>query len=260
MIVSRSTTCPYCGSDHMNSCYITYHDGAYCFSCGKGTKKSEEDFAFRPKELVSERRELFTPANTLNVNEFSPKVLSWLYSYFVYDNLIRDSRIAYSPATEWYDESLLFPVSNTEYQRRFFPKAFFSTSGVKQTVFVCGSQTANTVVLVEDYVSAIRVGQSAPTLCLFGTSCNKLLEQFIIQNYTDIYIWLDNDEPGINAAKKIEEQLTKAFHYKMLQKPFTYQQVARVCNISTELQPKEYSDNQIKEIFRYAKQSALNKR
>ena len=113
-----------------------------------------------------------------------------------------------------------------EYQKRFFPeKKFYSTPNVKKTIFcIRGSRTANdeTLYLVEDYLSCIRLGEFVDTLCLFGTSLNATYIKYIIRNYSNIRIWMDADEPGRNASKKIKKQLADTFKFQMHLKPLLY--------------------------------------
>lgn len=252
-IISRSKDCHNCGANHSNLCYTVYHDGWYCYSCHTGSRKSSEHYVFRPQELVTEKKKLVVPANTLNINKFSVKALEWLYSYYVYDDLISNSRIAYCESTEHYPESLLLPVlfdqdnNLIEYQRRFFPKAFFSSSGVKDVVFISGK--GDKLIIVEDYISALRVGQHTPCLCLFGTSFKPNVMLNRLMQYTDISIWLDNDEPGIVASDKIFKQLQKEYKIQAKLRPMLYQNDINIRQIKTQHSAKDYCDYEIKNII-----------
>jgi len=248
VIISRSNSCPKCGDDHGNSCYIVYHDGYHCFSCGASSRKSAESFAFRELRIAEERN-LFIPHHTLDINEFSPQCLRWLYSYYVTDKLIKQNKIAFCPSIDR-DESILFPVliedgNLVEYQRRFFPKNFYSSGGVKKTTFISGNHENTTYVLVEDYISAIRVGQFFNCLCLFGTSLTSLNKYWLTQHADKILVWLDNDEPGILAAKKIEGELIEYYRKLFRKHPMFYSDV-EIKQIFTEKSPKELNDNAIK--------------
>lgn len=253
VIISRSRDCPFCGAGHSNLCFTVYDDGFFCYSCHKGSRKSEEHYAYRPKELDTAKKQLFVPPNTTDVNKFSSEVLEWLYSYYLYDEDVRCSRIAYSPASGDYPESLILPVSYNdngqveEYQRRFFPKAFFSSSGVKKTIFLRGE--GGKLILVEDYISCLRVSKHTACACLFGTSLSPYLLSYIINNYTDVSIWLDNDEPGINASNKIYKQLTEAYSKQMHLKPQMYITDVSLSQIKTPNSAKDNSPNEIKNII-----------
>src|SRR3990167_5328129 len=91
---------------------------------------------------------------------------------------------------------------------------------------ICGSRDAraiyhdgdycfsckDTIVVVEDIISAIKVGRAYPTLCLFGCSMNKLflarLKKLVGGWSTPLHltIWLDQDKLG--EAMKIGQQAT----------------------------------------------------
>lgn len=254
MIISRSNTCPSCGGPHSNSCYVVYDDGSKCYSCGYGSRNSAEYYAFRPKlELSSYNdKELYLPLSTNNTKKFSNNALKWLYDYYIYDELIEKYKIGYVEATPYLHESLLFPILESgmvvDYQRRYFPKAFFSSSGVKKRVFVTGKNT-NTIVLVEDFISSIRVGEEIDCMCLFGTSITQNQINYLMSNYCHIKIWLDPDEPGVQAATKISNQLFKDYSRYCGINLYQQKGECTIEIISTSEQPKSLSPQQIKEIL-----------
>lgn len=257
MIVSRSNDCPYCGENHANLCYTVYDNGDFCFSCHKGNIKSDKHFAFRPRVTheIAEDRNLVLPAYTADTHNFSPVVLEWLYSYYLFDKEIKEAGILYCPAQEGRDESVLMTIKDEagniiEYQRRFFPKSFFSSSGVKNSLFIKDNKADNTVCLVEDYISTLRVGTAVNTLCLFGTDLNTRKIEYIIKNYSRIFIWLDPDAPGIDAAKVLDKKLTNAIDKLLYDYPYHYQNKIEVVNVKTEKQPKDYSNSEISQIIR----------
>lgn len=136
MILTRSHDCPRCGPGHDNLCYITYDTGEHCFSCGVGSSKPGDYFVHRPTPLEI-KRNVFTPTHTTNIQEFSATALEWLYSYYVYEPLIKQYRIAYCPPQCGKDESILLPLLDgggemIEYQRRFFPQSLFWYVGGKK--------------------------------------------------------------------------------------------------------------------------------
>lgn len=214
---------------------------------------------FRPQALETTKPQLYIPKNTTNVSGFSPKVLEWLYSYYVYDELISNFQIAYCPPVRWFDESIILPIAFDddgnvlEYQRRFFPKAFFSTSGVKDCVFIAGE--GEKLIIVEDYISAIRVGEHTSCLCLFGTNLLPNVLRYIVSNFTNASVWLDNDinpdgkNPGRVASQKIYQQLKKEYTIQAKLKPMLYQNDINISQIKTNLSAKEYSPNEIKNII-----------
>lgn len=248
MILSRSHDCPRCGNGHSNLCYVVYTTGNWCYSCNTGSSKSSSDFAFQPSPVIA-RKSLIIPEHTFKINEFSTTVLEWLYSYHVYDDLIRKYHIAYCPAQAGKDESVILPLLDgetsviVEYQRRYFPKAFESSPGVRRHLFINGEATSHSVWLVEDYISAIRVGAICPSLCLFGTDLSLDKTNYLIRNYKNIIIWLDNDGPGIVASNKIKLYLDK------ISMNYAFKSI-NIKELTTEKQPKEYTPHEIKTMIK----------
>lgn len=249
MIINRSNDCPHCGVGHTNSCYIVFDTGYKCFSCGKSNFKSSDYFCYRDEPMINNNN-LFPPEHTLDPREFSINSLAWLYSYYLDNEMIRRAGIGYAPAQASKTESLVFFAYNETgkplgYQRRFFPKQFFSTANLKSNIVLYGGMS-NTIVLVEDYISAIRVGQHCPTICLFGTGISDNYINYVINNYDNVLIWLDDDEPGITAANKIERSLIKAYNNAILNRPLIFNKTIKIKKI-TKSQPKELSKTVIKE-------------
>lgn len=248
MIISRSADCPFCGDGHSNLCYVVYDIGYHCFSCGAHGGKAPEYYAYRPVPPVKGKKDLFIPECTFNVSEFGSQVLSWLYNYYIYDNDIKQARLGYCPAQAGKDESLLLPIFNDKdelvaYQRRFFPKNFFSSPDVKEQIFIVG-EGGDTLCIVEDYISALRVGQHIPTLCLFGTSITTKALRYMLKQYKNCILWLDGDQPGINAAHKIGVDIEKEMRYNIIHKSYNNDSFT-ITNIRTERQPKEMSPTEI---------------
>jgi 5S rRNA maturation endonuclease (ribonuclease M5) len=250
MIVSRSSECPYCGSDHSNSCYIVYENGDYCFSCGGGTRKDATFYAYKPRIEIAAKKH-FVPEYTFNIKEFSPSVLKWLYSYYFDDTMIREARIAYCAPDSKHCESIIFPVVSedniiTEFQRRFFPKGFYSTSNLKQYVYSSPRPHYNsTVVLVEDFISAQRVGQYCNTICLFGTKLTPQIIQELLLLWTDVKIWLDPDKPGQDSAEVIVKTLATQYQKQIRRFPLKNHTQINIENIVSSKQPKELSPSQL---------------
>lgn len=254
MIISRSTSCPYCGSEHFNLCYTVYDNGDYCFSCHKGHRKGAQHYAFRQtkESVVEESRNLVLPLHTSKPSEFSVTALEFLYSYYLSDKDIIDSKILYCEAQDGRNESLLFTIENEEgqiieYQRRFFPKSFFSSSGMKKTLFLTTSNgDSSTLCLVEDYISAIRLSKHVHTLCLFGTDLRADALRYILEGgYTNIIIMLDPDKPGQDAASCIENKISKEVGIIQSKYALKYSTNYTIHNILTHKQAKELTNNEI---------------
>lgn len=246
MIISRSNNCPYCGDEHSNSCFVVYDDGHKCFSCGHTFKHSTDFYAFRPdtgfKPIVKDLGEV-----EYNPNKFSNKVLEWLYTYYVYDSDIKKFFIGWIQTSTAYNESLIFHIDCENYQRRFFPKAFYSTLDMHKIIFQPNTE-GECIVLVEDFISCIRLSKFIPCICLFGTSLKSPQLQYILKNFSYIYIWMDGDEPGIKASNNIVKQLSKTFNNKVKYTPLLYKSLY-IEEILKDFSPKEVCDETIKNVL-----------
>ena len=104
-----------------------------------------------------------------------------------------------------------------------------------ETVFMAVPEQGTTrrVVVVEDILSAIRVGKHQTAISILGTKLSagqaKKLSQF-----DEVTTWLDGDSAGRAGSKAIRKSMSL---------------VTRVSNIQTELDPKEYSDHEIRRIL-----------
>ena len=70
-----------------------------------------------------------------------------------------------------------------------------------------GDYKHKTLVIVEDNLSAIRVGEILPAVSLIGTSMSQENMLTVTENYDILIVWLDGDGPGQNAAKKLVDKL-----------------------------------------------------
>jgi hypothetical protein len=234
-------SCPYCLNGNNTPCFAEYSDGYKCFSCGKTKTYSGEYLSW--KDVHEPKTNVYIPNATRNIKEFSIGVLSWLYKYYVYDDLIRKYDIMYTTP-----EGLLFTLSEDFYQQRFFPSKKFITKGSKSCLFTPGDY-CGTIVVVEDYISAIRVAEHYSSLCLFGTSINREMVLYLVHSVCNIIVWLDPDEAGKSAAHNIKQTLTKIITKNQEMYAFNTKDL-RVEVLITEKQPKEYSPSQINDILK----------
>ncbi len=245
-------SCPFCGSGTRTSCFATYDDGYCCFTCGK--KKIEKNgYAWKPFSHIKASEGLVLPVYTQKIALFSLPVLQWLYKYYIFDDVIKKYNISYVPPIGKCSESLLLPVfidgKLISYQQRFFPKKSFITKGDKTQPYMikCGQQ--NEVVLVEDFISAIRLGEHMNTICLFGVHVSVVMSKFIENLNMNVKIWLDPDAPGQEASKVMLDKLTKSMIYCAKYRAFAIREPRSVEIINTKLQPKEYSDGELQKIL-----------
>ncbi len=249
--------CSFCGGGHKTACFATYDDGYHCFSCGKRKSINKSLYAFRQEDPIINNG-IVVPKHTYNIKEFSPQVLSWLYKYYVFEDLIRKYRISYVPYAKFggfEGESLLLPYFKgnelISYQRRFFPNKKFITGGNKQTTWVMTcNHKSNMLILVEDYISAIRLGEHYNTICLQGIKLRYEDCSYISKTYSQIKIWLDPDKEGQAAANIMYNQIVKALNKDVLFNAFSVREPKNVEVITTEKQPKDYSNQELITLIR----------
>lgn len=92
------------------------------------------------------------------------------------------------------------------------------------------------VVIVEDILSAIRVGKHIDSCSLLGTKITTS-QAAELGKYAEVTTWLDSDKAGRSGAYKIRKTLGL---------------ITEVSNILTDKDPKELSDKQIKEALCYS--------
>lgn len=259
MLLRKSNQCPYRDRPHSNLAYIEYSNGAWCFGCNKGNIH-DRSFAMNVRPPIANSSIILPTGATYDIKEFSSEILAWLYKYYVFDDLIRKYNIMYFPytyfqtrANQIYEgEGLIFPIiSNGEiaaYQQRFFPSKMFYSKNLNKYIFDCGNH-GNTLVIVEDYISSIRIGEIENCLWLAGTALTKSLISYIIKNYYNVIVWMDGDKPGQDGAEKIIVTLEKEFNKFLYYNAFSVSGKRTIRNITTELDPKCYSNNEIREIL-----------
>ena len=238
--------CPKCaenGKDRSHDNLGIYSDGSrHCFSCGyhrypkrivKEEKHVDEDKAVLPTDFTRE-----VPAGAWKW------LLQWglPYSYW-------KPYTGYSPK----DERLVLTFGNPvrfsigrylgtdagergmdgRWIRRPPRKWFFYGDG-HGYVDVLGNEKEGPTVLVEDLISAHKVAQVSPTICLFGTNVHDNVIKVLMQRKAPTILWLDNDQQGL-LSKKLNKLQT------FLKYPVRF--------INTIKDPKAYSLDEIKEIL-----------
>jgi len=231
------TRCPACaeqGKDRSGDNLGVYSDGhSYCYSCGHGSGTSLTGKLGKPQKEIKPVPDLPNDIDTV----LSKEAVNWLQQYFP-DT--KDFPLCY-----WSNEEskLIFPIMDSQqrnllaWQYRYFgdnpghPK--WVGYGINDNLYHISSNSnlLGGLVVVEDLISAYKVGSITPTLCLFGSNISlKRLATLKTLGYTEIVIWLDWDkkEYAIKAA-----QLAQSIGLQ-----------TRV--IHTQLDPKEYSLEKIK--------------
>lgn len=252
MLIAKSNDCPKCGGGHINECYAVYDNGSYCFSCGYYSLTNGPKYNFKYNNSL-----INLPKHTTsNINNMSPHIAQWLYNNHIYKNLIHKYGIMYveydkfllKSGSEYSGESLIFPVFNDHeliyYQRRFFPHKQILTVGKCDKVFIAEKDRGDTIVIVEDFISAIRIGEICSSMCLFGTSLKKINLDYIMNNFLNVIVWLDGDTPGQNNAVKIIDIIQKRIKKYNIMQPFKKTKL-NIFNTSTKKDPKNLTNLEI---------------
>lgn len=208
----------------------------YCFRCK--TRFVERKTQLSPKELekILERQAQFTQEVKLPIDSTNDLPLQerlWLYRAGLYHPKDWERfRIQYSPSMKrviipvYGDGDELRAVVARSCNREVRPK--YLTSQIGNPIFRVGK--GDTLVVVEDLLSAIRVGKFTTSCAALGTHLTDELVLVALQ-YPLILLWFDGDPAGREADKHFGNRLRS---YGV-----------RVLSIRTQKDPKEYSDEEI---------------
>lgn len=196
--------------NHRSKGYSTY-----CFRCDR------QDWEPKGKLSIAE----ITAMNKLNeeAKRFKSKIelprdfttsiplegRLWLYRASITESLIKKYNIGYSEELKrvivpvyrynklvWFIARAVHPLQKPKY---------IAPSESKDNILFYSGPCQDVVVVTEDILSAIRVGQVSTTISLLGTKLSS--EQLaVLMDYT-VVLWLDGDKAGRDAAKKLKREL-----------------------------------------------------
>lgn len=227
--------CPRCaerGADRRGDNLGIWADGSgYCFSCGYYRPPT-----YRLKLLIKERpneeQKIVLPSDFQR--EVPAEGWKWLLQYGL-------SYTYWQPHTGYSEREnrLIFTVGQPT---RFSIGRSLGVGSSKWKIYgdkssyieVISEQLSKEVVLVEDLISAHKVGQVTSCIPLFGTAISDGAIKKLVQLNRPVSLWLDNDQYGL-LSKKIGRLQS------FLGVPVRY--------IRTDKDPKGYSVNEIKEIL-----------
>lgn len=224
----RHIPCPKCGS--RDNCG-EYEDHFWCFGC-RYFKPKDDITNVRSRYNQRSSQEIVEDVGSLEVTSNIPnQALSWLLSYGITLEEITNLGISWCPSKE-----LLILINlDSYYQGRCFgnQRTKYLSKGEKPLLFYGYSDK---LICVEDILSAIKIGRLSPDYCaspLLGSSLSKETIQRISGKFSEVLIWLDRD--------KAKEAVT--ISRDLRQRGFN----SRV--IISELDPKEYNEEQLKELI-----------
>lgn len=216
---------------------------AYCFRCGpqgfqsKGYMTLAQLAHIREMDAkaLAECSTLALPINLMyNPQDWPVEARMWLYEASIYGNTITDNRISYAPDSG----RVMLPVYQGDrlvffQARRIFgqgPKYMGPSVDRSSLLYRCGCSSARrVVVIVEDILSAIRVGKHIPTCSLLGTKITTA-QAAQLSEYATVVTWLDPDKAGVEGALSVRKILALT---------------SDVYNITTPNDPKHMSDSEI---------------
>ena len=230
--------CPKCGSKDNLGVWSDGHK--WCFGCQYYIKGDEEQSLEKLKEKCKPRQqqeEKSPDALTLpaDFTRALPTVAAaWLMKY----GISKPEKLKYHIG--WSDkyESLVFAVFDPSdnlclVQRRYFGQDKFPkyhTKGRPETlVHVLGDADLDTGILVEDFVSGIKVGRRYNAVPLYGSNLSLEKIKRLAHRFSRVILWLDRDKASASVK------------YKWRAAPF----FEKVSIIISEKDPKEYSNEEI---------------
>lgn len=228
--------CPRCtenGRDRHRDNFGIYSDGGgHCFACGFHRPPQ-----YRLKLLIKETVDDYP--KTVLPSDFTKEIPAagwqWLLQYGLSMSYWK-TYCGYSAK----ENRVIFPIGNpTSFSigRDFtMGERKWKVYGDKSSyVEVISRELSEKVVLVEDIVSAHKVGQVTSAIPLFGTSIHDNVIKRLIELDRPVVLWLDDDQYRM-LPRKINRLMT------LLPKQATY--------IRTVKDPKSYTEKEIQEILK----------
>lgn len=194
--------CQNCGSKDNNAVYEDGH--SFCFGCRK----------YIPGRVSIHK--VHNPHQWINVKmgdfpidaqeEIPSEPLQWLLKYGITQHTANTFGIYWSP----YRQLLCWQIKSPRdailgwSTRNFSPEAKKKANhygAIHDDVNIIETKLSSKIVLVEDYLSAIKVSQHLPVMCLYGCTINLESLQTLSKQFKGVILWLDSDK--LTTARKI---------------------------------------------------------
>ena len=236
----RHESCPQCfGSDPLGR----FDDGhAFCFSCGwyeSGSKFKKFKQVSAENNNKNATNNVFLPYDC--TDSLPIDVINWLFKYGISNKEIAQYQFKWSPS--W--SRLVFPIYDKVGKLRFWQGRHFGphidkvsskyfTVGLKDDYDVIpGDGDVESLVVVEDYISAIKVSRTHAACPIFGSSISTQRTCRFALRYSEIVLWLDFDKRKA------------AFEWKVKNKVL----FRSITPVFVTKDPKDYSDDEIAKII-----------
>lgn len=193
--------CPRCterGRDSRGDNLAVYRDGgAHCFSCG--LHKFPKHYS-RPKKEVNVPTVL--PANVNR--EIPARAWEWLLQYGLPMSYWKphvwwreeDSRLVFTVGEPvQFSLGRHIPIEGRSFEYK--PRKWFVWGNCHKTPHIFGDyRTSKEIVLVEDLISAAKVGMASASIPLFGTKVFDSIIPALRHVGLPVVLWLDKDQEG----------------------------------------------------------------
>jgi hypothetical protein len=208
-ILSRER-CPECakvGRDRSEDNLVVYDTGSmHCFSCGYHIGGGIKGHRMAVNEPIDEFVSIVCVPGDSDTT-IPAKALEWLKQYGITFTDVVANSLLWSES----GQLLVFPFDGA-WQGRYFgedekkPK-WFTKGNIDEIIHGFNLQSVESgVILVEDIVSAIRVGHSGyPCICLFGSHVSPRKTSQLLHLTNRVIFWLDYDkrESATAQARKL---------------------------------------------------------
>jgi hypothetical protein len=201
-LLCRFEQCPKCaekGKDTRGDNLAIYADGSsYCFSCRYHSGKSIKSKLFPEEDKEAKAKQILPPDI---VNHIPIMCVKWLLQFGIPYEYWK-GRIGWSAQTD----RLVFRVGDPvqfSVGRNFSKDAeirkWYCWGDSHKEAFPIGE--GSITVLVEDIISAHKVGQITETIPLFGTNIFPDVIKTLQRQRKPVLLWLDKDQEG-NTVKQ----------------------------------------------------------
>lgn len=225
--------CPQCrknGRDKSGNNLAVYSDGhSWCFSCGY----SEKNGLVNLKNRLSQSKESDKPKISLPsdlTKELPYNVLQWLGQYDVDQELF-----SWSPSLQRMIYQVYVENELVFWQGRGFnanQSKYYSVGNPNKLLYFKGEKK-DTIVVVEDIISALVVSKVECAMPLWGSHIGPDRVRMLSERFKHLRIWLDKDK----AEYSLKTRLNASLYFDSVQ------------SIITDKDPKYYTMNEIKRIF-----------
>lgn len=225
--------CKNCGS---RDNFARYDDGGgFCFGCHYSERATHAPM----RNMANDTEGKYHHALPDDIgHNFGSKAVEWLSRFHVDVPTAIRNGLVWSPSRE----QLIFQLGNCWQARNFRDGSRsknFTSGDVNECLHVYDvgrpdAKGSTVLVIVEDPVSALRIGALQPAMPLLGSHLAAARLNAVAKLYTSLVFWLDSDK--LKEARSMAERAK----YMGLSTRVIY----------TDLDPKCYTDNELVEILK----------